>query len=128
MNNRTRNNNNANWNNTNQNVRNNPISISNNESDNQTIHKLNPNSNFNQHTAQNLKSNQSEFLNEIEMLDYDKVNFKDDSENQKENKLSTEEIDAIIKTGQTKVTLNTLANKMMEDLRGKSEKLIYFFK
>jgi hypothetical protein len=122
MNNRTRNNNNANWNNTNQNVRNNPISISNNESDNQTIHKLNPNSNFNQQPAQNLKSIQSEFLNEIEILDYDKLNFKDDSENQKENKLSTEEIDSIIKTGQTKVTLNTLANKMMEDLRGKSEK------
>lgn len=124
--NRTRtSNNNSNWNITNQNIKNNSNNIQINE-EIQTIHKLNPhpnNQNNQQQQAQNLKSNQSEFLNEIEMADFVEENFKIEADNAKESfkdyKLSAEEIISIVKRGETKSSLNTLANKMMEDLRGK---------
>ena len=116
-------NNNSNWNNSNQNPKNSSNNIV-SSGDIQTIHKLNPPSNNNyQQTAQNMKSNQTEFLNEIEMGDCLQENFNNEADNTKESfkeyKLSAEEIESIIKRGQTKITLNTLANKMMEDLRGK---------
>ena len=125
-NNRTRiSNNNPNWNNSNQNIKNSSNNIPIRE-DIQTIHKLNPqtSNHFNvQQPAQNLKLNQTDSLNEIEMGDYAQENFNNEAENPKESfkefKLSAEEIDSIIKRGQTRNTLNTLANKMMEDLRGK---------
>jgi hypothetical protein len=126
-NNRTRtSNNNSNYNNTNQNMKNNTNNIPINQ-EIQTIHKLNPhpnNQNNNQQPAQqNLKLNQSDFLNEIEMVDFAEENFKNEADDAKESfkeyKLSAEEITSIVKRGETKSSLNTLANKMMEDLRGK---------
>lgn len=126
MNNRQRNvNNNSNWNNTNQYNKSTSNNIAIGDCENQTIHKLNPYTNNHniQELAQNVKSNQSEFLNEVEMVDFVVENSNNEAEKPKENfkeyKLSIEEIDSIIKRGQTKITLNNLANKMMEDLRGK---------
>lgn len=115
--------NNSNWNNMNQNVKNNLNKAGINDYDDHTIHKLNTYSfeNHNQIQALNIKPNQSELINEIEMTDFIENNLNNDGCNKKEIlrgfKLNNEELEAIIKKGQTKLTLNTLANKMMEDLR-----------
>lgn len=79
------------------------------------------NNNFNsddQNDTQNLQMNKKINLNEIEMTDFMKEKIPYNYEKNLEFNLSNEEITSIIRKGQTKVTLNNSANKMIEDIRG----------
>jgi len=117
-------------------INNNPISNNNPNPLNQKVNSISKiissndiniisNNNFNSNSddyndTQNLQINKQNKPNEVEMSDFIKEKGPNNYEKNFDFKLSDEEITKIIRKGQTKITLNNSANKMIEDIRGSS--------